>query len=336
MKEALFWKTENDYIKCNLCPHNCIIKEGKKGLCNARQNIKNKLYSLVYSNPISINIDPIEKKPLYHFFPLTKTFSIGTIGCNMKCMHCQNFEISQNDGNNISKQNNNLIPSKIVELALNNDCKSISYTYNEPTIFFEYAYDIAKIAKKKGLKNILVTNGFINTKPREKFCKVIDAVNVDLKSFNDEFYKKYCFAKLENVLETLKIYNKHLHLEITYLVIDKLNDNLNEIEKMCIWIKDNLGKNIPIHFSRSYPMYKMQNIIPTPIENLLKIKEIAKKHLEFVYIGNVNIEDNMNIICPKCNKIIVDRNNNSFEQLKNTNITNNKCEFCNYEIYGWF
>ncbi|MFP4403859.1 MAG: AmmeMemoRadiSam system radical SAM enzyme, partial [Candidatus Woesearchaeota archaeon] len=327
MKEALFYKIENNSIKCMLCPHNCIIDKGKLGLCKVRINIDNKLYSKVYFNPVSLNIDPIEKKPLYHFLPLTKTLSIGTVGCNMKCMHCQNFEISQFDN---FLENEKKEPKEIVDIAIKNKCESISYTYNEPTIFFEYVYDIAKIAKENNIKNVLVTNGFINKEPAKMLCEVIDAVNVDLKAFNEEFYKKICFAKLKDVKNTLKIfYENDLHLEITYLVIDKLNDDLNEIEEMCKWIKKNLNENIPIHFSKAFPMYKMQNIIPTPTKTLIDIEKIAKKYLNYVYLGNLNNDNN--IYCPNCKKLILERFNYDKQFIKN-----NKCVFCNKKIFGVF
>jgi pyruvate formate lyase activating enzyme len=285
MKEAMFYKKlKNNIVKCELCPNFCVIKEGGVGSCKVRKNIKGKFYSMVYGKPCAVNIDPIEKKPLFHFFPGEKIFSIGTAGCNLHCMFCQNWTSSQVNYEEV--RSHELNPEGVVEYAIENDCKMIGYTYNEPTIFYEYVLDTAKIARKKGLKNVLVTNGYINQIPLAELLEWIDAANVDLKSFDDEFYRKICGGKLEPVLESLKLMKKKsIWIEITNLLIDGLNDDEKNIRKLCRWVKKNL--NCPIHFSRYFPHYKMQRK-ETKIETLLKAKRIAEEEgLDKIYIGNV-------------------------------------------------
>ncbi|MGM5481876.1 MAG: AmmeMemoRadiSam system radical SAM enzyme [Nanobdellota archaeon] len=311
MKESKYWKSSSGKINCHLCPHNCNIEEGSTGRCKVRKAKDNKLYSMNYGKAVSINVDPVEKKPLYHFLPKTNTLSIGTVGCNLYCKHCQNWEIATAFPGQM--QELDLPAEVVVQLALDKGCKSISYTYNEPTIFHEYATDIAKLAKEKGLMNILVTNGYINRAPAEDFCKVMDAVNVDLKAFNKEFYYKVCHSKFSPILEAIKIY-KNIWLEITNLIIEGENDSSEDIEDMCKWIKDNVGPHVPIHFSRAIPMHKMKDINPTPRETLLKARDIARKYLDYVYIGNIRIEDSTNTYCPNCGKLIFDRENGSKEE----------------------
>ena len=328
MKEALFWKKEKDKIRCELCPQNCLIAEGKVGFCGVRQNKNNKLFSLVYDKPCSINIDPIEKKPLYHFFPSETTFSIGTVGCNLSCLFCQNWEISKAKPDTFSIKT--ITAEQIVETAKEKGLKMIAYTYTEPTIFYEYMLDIARLAKKQGIKNVIVSNGFINEKPLKKLIKYIDAANIDLKSFDNEFYKKYCSGELEPILKTLKILKKNnIWLEITNLIIPSLNDNMKGIEEMCKWISKELGKEVPLHFSRFFPCYKMQNREPTPIETLEKAAEIARKYLNYVYIGNVPVDNNT--YCPKCGKELILRINYTSK----SNLEQGKC-FCKQEIPGIF
>lgn len=332
MKKALFFKSlkEKD-IQCELCPQFCVIKNNEVGICNVRKNIDGILYSLSYGKPVAVHIDPIEKKPLYHFYPGKNVFSIGTIGCNLKCKNCQNADISQ--GNPEKFKIREFSPKDIIELVKTNKCDIIAYTYTEPTIFYEYMLDIAKLAKKERIKNVIVSNGFINEKPLNELCKYISAANIDLKSFNENFYKDICSAKLKPVLNSLKILKKNkVWIELTNLVIPKKNDNLNEIEKMCKWIRENLGKDTPIHFSKFYPMYKMKDPKETPIQTLKEVYKIAKKYLDFVYIGNVNLEEN-NTFCPKCNELIIKRE--GFEIIKNI-IIKNKCKFCKNKISGIF
>jgi pyruvate formate lyase activating enzyme len=288
MKEAMFWEIMHGELKCLLCPKNCAIPLDKTGFCNARKNIDGKLYSLVFSHPTSLAADPIEKKPLAHFMPGTKTFSFSTVGCNLSCMFCQNWEIARASPDDKPKRT--ISPEKIVELAIENNCDSISYTYVEPTIFYEYVYETAMLAHEKGLKNVMVTNGYINRDPVRKLYKYIDAVNIDLKSFSEDFYKKYCAATLAPVLKTIREIKrlKTVHVELTNLIIPGLNDNEEEIKQMCEWIKEKVGEKTPLHFSRFFPHHKMKDKEPTPKETLLKAKEIAESvGLERVHLGNI-------------------------------------------------
>ncbi len=329
MKQAIFYeKSNNKHIQCKLCPHNCKIANNQFGICNVRKNIDGKLYTLSYNKPIAIHLDPIEKKPLFHFLPGTYTFSVGMASCNLKCQHCQNFEISQKGPEEIpSKEMNS---EKIVKLAKESKCPSLSYTYTEPLISYEYVLEIAKISKKNKIKNVIVSNGFINKEPLTKLCKYLDAANIDIKSFNTEFYKKYCSATLEPVLESLKILKrKKVWLEVTTLIIPGLNDSTEEINRMCKWIKENLGE-IPLHLSRFFPHYKMLDKMPTPTENLEKVKKEAEKHLNHVYIGNIQNKENESTYCPKCKKLLIERD--SHQKPKNT-LKGGKCS-CGQKIPG--
>jgi len=330
MKEALFYKKlkDND-VQCTLCPNFCVIKDNKTGGCRVRKNIKGKLYSLVYSHPCSVAVDPIEKKPLYHFLPGTKAFSVGTFGCNLHCSFCQNYSISQAEFDESSHYN--LEPEEIVNEAIKNKCKTIAYTYNEPTVFYEYMLEIAKLAKKKGLKNIIVSNGFINEKPLKELIPFIDGANIDLKAFDSNFYKKITLSRLEPVLKTLKILHENkVWLEITNLIIPTLNDNMKDIEKMCKWIKENLDESVPLHFSAFFPMFRLNNLPATKPETLMKAKNIAGEYLNFVYVGNI-VSENSNTMCPKCRKMILNRL--GFEVLENK-IKKGKCYNCDEKIPG--
>ena len=327
MKEASYYKKlDKNLTQCQLCPQFCCIKPGNFGDCKVRKNEKGVLYSMVYGKPCSINIDPIEKKPLYHFLPGEAAFSIGTTGCNLHCLFCQNWSTSQ--ANTEDAQTMDLSPEEAVVLAISKNCKVIAYTYNEPVIFFEYVLDTAKLARKKGLKNVLVSNGYINPEPLKELCKYIDAANIDLKSFNPEFYKKYCFGELKPVLETLKLLKKKkVWIEITNIIIPELNDDLKEIEEMCKWIAKELGKDVPLHFSRFHPCYKMQDKAPTPVETLHKIRDIAKQHLNYVYIGNVL--EKGETYCPECGQLLVERT----LYLENNYLKNGECK-CGKKIAG--
>ncbi|MCD6463954.1 AmmeMemoRadiSam system radical SAM enzyme [Candidatus Woesearchaeota archaeon] len=310
MREALFYeKLENNKVKCNLCPRRCVIPNNKFGACGVRKNINGKLYSIVYGKPCSIAIDPIEKKPLFHFLPGSKAFSIATIGCNLYCKYCQNWEISHPEKKQelllILEKQSVLEPEIIVEKAIANGCEVIAYTYTEPTIFYEYALDIARIAKKQGLKNIIVSNGFIEEQALKHWVKYLHAANIDLKAFNNNFYNKLASAWIEPVLKSLKLYKQNLWLEITNLLIPGWNDDLQEINAMAEWIAKNLGKETPLHITRFYPHYKMLDVPPTPIETLKKARQTALQHLTFVYNGNIPGEENT--YCPKCGKLLVRR-----------------------------
>jgi pyruvate formate lyase activating enzyme len=333
MKEALYYKKlKNKIVNCNLCPTNCVIKLDNFGNCKARKNIDGKLYSLVYSKPVTVSIDPIEKKPLYHFLPGSFALSIGTLGCNMHCLHCQNYDISQKKADQFSGKE--IPPKEIVETAIKNNCKSIAYTYNEPTIFYEYVLETAKLARKKGIKNIMVTNGYINPKPLKELYKYIDAANIDLKSLDEDFYKKICRVRLKPVLKAINEIQKTTHIELTNLIIPGYNDKKQQIEQLVKWVKENVGVKTPLHFSAFYPTYKLLDVERTPPEKLLEAKEIAKKQgLKHIYLGNTLLPDSGNTYCPKCNKLLIERT--QFRIYKN-DIKKNSCPSCNEKIRGVF
>ena len=284
MHECVLYNVFGDnQVQCTSCNHRCIIDEGKRGICGVRQNVDGKLYLLVYGLVVSENVDPIEKKPLYHFLPNTKTCSIGTEGCNFKCSFCQNYTISQMR----EIVGREVTPEEVVERAIKTGCKSISYTYNEPTIFAEFVKDTAVLAKKKGLKNILVTNGYMTEECLEFLGSEIDAMNVDLKSSDEKFYNKICGAQLKPVLETIKrAHEKGIHIEITTLVVPGENDSIRNFENIAEFIAE-VSKDIPWHISRFFPMHKMRDKHPTSLEKLEKAEKIGKKYLKYVYLGNV-------------------------------------------------
>lgn len=285
MKECQLYKKQKDKVRCLACAHKCLIAKDKVGICGVRKNIKGKLILLVYNRVVSMNIDPIEKKPLYRFLLSTYSFSVGTVGCNLACSWCQNYDISQ--ASKYSRILGEEIDAKeIVDQAIVNGCKSISYTYNEPIIWIEFIKEVAKLAKQKGLKNIMVTNGYWSEESFEFIKKYVDAVNIDLKAFNENTYKKFCGAKLQPVLETIKrCYRAGIHIEITTLVISGINDSNKELESIAKFISS-IDKNVPWHISRYFPMYKMKKEI-TPKSTLEKAKKIGKRYLEHVYLGNI-------------------------------------------------
>ena len=294
-------------IMCRICPNECVLKEGELSDCKNRIVKDGKLYTMAYGNPCAVNLDPVEKKPLYHFIPSTITFSIATAGCNLACLNCQNWTISQTSPD--KTRNSDLMPVSVVANAHKYECKSISYTYSEPITFYEYVFDSATLAKQSGLRNILVSNGYINTEPLIQLSNVIDAANIDLKSFNDKTYLKLTGAKLEPVLETLKTLKQQgVWLEITNLVVPEWTDNIDEIREMCKWLYANGFSNTPLHFSRFTPMYKLEQLPPTPVNTLNKAWEIAREEgINHVYIGNVPGTHASDTYCDKCGKKVIER-----------------------------
>ena len=329
-KEAYYYTKLGNNVKCNLCPNGCILEEGDRSICRNKVNIGGKLYTLAYGNPCAVHIDPIEKKPLFHFLPSTKVFSIATAGCNFRCKNCQNWTISQFKPE--ETQNYDLFPDRVVQLCLENKCQSIAYTYSEPTAFYEYMYDTAKLAREKGIKNLWITNGYINKEPLEDLCQYLDAANVDLKSFSEETYNRLNSGTLKPVLSTLKTLDKQgVWFEVTNLVIPTWTDDLDMIREMCKWLKKNIGPNYPLHFSRFHPEYKLTNLPPTPIKTLEDAKKIAEEEgLNFIYLGNVPGKGE-NTYCPKCGKLLVERK--GFSVLQN-NIQSGSCRFCGEKIAG--
>ena len=283
LTEAKYYKKlENKAVQCVLCPKNCIIGPQKTGFCKTRQNIEGKLYTLIYGLSTGIALDPIEKKPLYHFHPGELVLSVGTRGCNFGCIFCQNWHISQNQDAYLEE----ITPNELIDEALRLNSFGIAYTYNEPFIWYEFIYDCMKLAKNKGLENIMVTNGYVNQKPLEEILPLIKAMNIDLKAMSNEFYKKVCKGTVDPVLNTIKTAKKKCHVEITNLIIPTLNDSEENIQQLVDWVYQNTGEDTPLHFSRYFPCYEL-TIMPTPIETLKRAYEIAKKKLKYVYLGNV-------------------------------------------------
>ena len=329
-KEAKFWKKLKDNkIQCNLCNHKCIIDKDKFGICNVRKNEEGKLFTMIYNSCSSIAIDPIEKKPFFHFYPGSSVLSLGSVGCNLKCDHCQNYGISTADINYSNLQE--IYPQKVIDLALERGCAGIAWTYNEPSIWHEYAYDTAKIAKKSDLYTVYVSNGFISEEPLKELSSVIDAMNIDVKAFNDNFYKRYCKARLEPVLNTCLLAKEMgMHIELTYLIIPTLNDSDEEISNFCKWVVDKLGVEVCIHFSRFHPDYKMKNLKITPMETMLKAYNIAKNNgVLYTYLGNVPSGSYENTLCPKCGNICIERYGYSIIL---SGLKSNKCSKCGFEL----
>lgn len=331
-KEALYWKpSENNKIECMLCPRKCIITEGKRGACRVRENQNGRLYTLAYGHA-TVQIDPIEKKPLFHFRPGSSVLSFGTEGCNLFCRHCQNWTLSQASAKELGLWEYG--PGELVDMAVERGCAGIAYTYNEPTVFFEYMLETAKLARKKGLSNVVVSNGYINGEPLVELYKLIDGANIDLKGFSEKFYSEVCGAKLQPVLDTLKLIKEKTGtwLEITNLIIPTKNDDMKEIAGMCRWIRDNLGDTVPVHFTAFYPQYRMQNLPATPPATLERAAKTGKETgLKFVYQGNVMTSDGENTYCPECGKLLVERLGFSVTQF---NIIKGRCKNCNKVVPG--
>ena len=308
LKEAGYYKElGGGVVQCKLCPHFCVLNPGETGLCRVRKNISGKLYSLVYGQPVSIHLDPIEKKPLFHFLPGSTAYSVATAGCNLRCLYCQNWEISQafpKDVKSVEKT-----PEQLVEEALALGAQSIAYTYTEPIVFYEYMLETAKLARQKGLKNVVISAGYINPEPLKELCQHVDAIKIDLKAFNNSFYKKIVGGELEPVLNTLKtIKEQGIWLEIVYLVIPGENDDPEEVREMSQWIKQNLGEHVPLHFSRFHPMYKLINLPPTPEQTVKQLRNIAlEQGLKYVYTGNLGDWQTESTYCPGSDEMAIKR-----------------------------
>lgn len=327
----LYEVNKSKIIHCFLCNHNCRIADGKFGLCSVRQNIDGKLYTLVYGKLAAAHVDPVEKKPLYHFLPGSTSYSVATVGCNFKCGFCQNWQISQTSAVENSKTQETS-PIEIVNAAMENGCRSISYTYTEPTIFFEYALDIAREAKKHKLYNIFVSNGYMTKEAAGEIKPYLDAANIDLKSFSDEFYKKTCRARLTPVLDTIKLLKKlNVWLEITTLVIPGENDSEGELNDIARFIAET-GKDIPWHISRFHPDYRFNEQAHTPVKTLQAARDIGLKHgLRYVYIGNA--DGGSDTWCHNCKSLLIRRQ--YFDILENK-IIKGKCYKCSAPIDGHF
>jgi pyruvate formate lyase activating enzyme len=330
-KAKHFEKLSGKRVHCKLCPRECVVSNGKRGFCRVRENRDGEYYTLVHSNPCAVHIDPIEKKPLFHFHPGTTALSIATAGCNFTCRNCQNYDISQARPDDT--YNFNLSPSDIVELALKYDTPTIAYTYTEPTVFYEYMLETAQTARQRGVLNIYHSNGYIEQEALNELAPFLDGANIDLKGFSDAFYKEITGGTLEPVLASLKTLKRTgVWLEITNLVIPTKNDSDASIRDLCSWIKEELGKETPVHFSRFYPQYKLQNLPPTPVATLKRAAGIARSlGLDYVYIGNVPGMPEENTYCPQCGKMIVGRTGYHVHTYE---IRDNRCGSCDAEIAG--
>ncbi|MEW6068460.1 MAG: AmmeMemoRadiSam system radical SAM enzyme [Nitrospirota bacterium] len=332
MKEAMFYeKLDDKKVRCFLCAHHCIIKEGKRGICHVRENKDGTLYSLVYGKVISMNVDPIEKKPLFHFLPGSISFSIATVGCNFRCLHCQNYEISQYPKEHDDIAGQDVSPEGIVEAAKRYGCESISYTYTEPTVFFEFAYDCARLAHEKGIKNVFVSNGYTSPEATKTIAPYLDGNNIDLKG-DAEFYKKICGAKVEPVKETIKLMKElGVWVEVTTLIIPDHNDSEDCLRNIAEFIKS-VDPSIPWHVTQFYPTYQLTDKPRTPIKILRRAREIGfEAGLKYVYEGNVPGEGGENTYCPNCKELLIKRFGFSISENK---IKNEKCSKCGAEIEG--
>ncbi|MBT9163158.1 MAG: hypothetical protein DDT24_00061 [Chloroflexi bacterium] len=329
---ARYWqRLDDNKVWCQLCPHDCVIPEGERGLCGVRQNRGGALYSLVYGKPVAVSVGPIEKAPFHHFHPGHRRRTIATVGCNMRCLHCHNWSISQRAVEEVRYRL--LSPHEMIEGVIRDGLTSVSFTYTEPTVFFEYMYDIARLAQERGLKTTLVTNGFINPQPLRALLQHLDAVRVDLKAFTEGFYRRVSSASLAPVLNTLTIIEEEgVHLEIINLIIPTLNDCAAEIRAMCEWILTKLGPDVPLHFNRFFPAFRMTHLPPTPVETLEMAAAIARDvGLRFVYIGNFPGHRYGNTFCPSCGEKLIHRVGISV--LAN-HIEGGRCKFCGENIPG--
>lgn len=330
-KEALFYRKTGEGLECQKCPNGCILMAGDAGICRNRVNHEGKMFSIGYGNPCAVHIDPIEKKPFFHFLPSTRAFSVAVAGCTLSCLNCQNWEISQFSPK--ETQNYDLMPDRTLEACLKSGAESIAYTYSEPTTFYEYAYDTAVLARKRKIRNVWKSNGYINEQPLRHLCKVMDAANIDLKSFDESIYRKLNGGHAEPVLRSLKIFKEEgVWLEITNLIIPTWTDDLEMIKRMCEWLVKNGLHDCPLHFSRFNPLYKLTQLPVTPVSTLERAREIAlKSGIQYVYIGNVPGHAAENTYCHKCSKVIVERR--GFKILTNS-IDSGKCKFCGVSIPG--
>lgn len=334
MKEAMLYETgEDNTVRCHLCNHRCKIREGKRGICGVRENRQGTLYSLVYGKIVAEHIDPIEKKPLYNFLPGSRAYSIGTVGCNFHCKHCQNYEISQYP----HERGSRIIGAQrtaeaIVQAAEEADCASIAYTYTEPTIFFEFAYDTARLAHPKGIKNVFVSNGYMSAEALDRIAPYLDAINVDLKAFTDKSYKEVCGARLAPVLETIQhVKDRGIWVEVTTLVIPGLNDSADELRDMGRFVKG-VGREVPWHVTAFYPTYQMTDRPPTPAATLRRAREIGlAEGLRYVYEGNLPAGAGEHTYCPGCGEGVILRS--GFGSVRNR-LKGGQCPHCGASVDG--
>lgn len=328
---AFYTKMFDRKVVCGICPHKCVLSPGDRSVCRSRVNIDGVLYSLAYGNPCSVNVDPIEKKPLFHFQPRTTAFSIAAAGCNFRCLNCQNWEISQAKPHEV--RSSELFPEDVVAAARRAGAGSIAYTYSEPITFYEYMTATARLAKDAGIHNVLVSAGYINEEPLLNLCRVIDGANVNLKSFSDEIYRKLNGGRLEPILNTFKtLHAQKVHFEMTNLVVPGYVDDPAMVKRMCAWILDNLGPDHPLHFIRFLPKYKLDRLPPTPVSTLTRFRELAMKAgIRYVYVGNVPGHEGIHTYCHGCGKMLIQRQG---YMIPIYNLAGNQCKFCRTVIPG--
>jgi pyruvate formate lyase activating enzyme len=333
VREAKYYEKQAEKrVTCKLCPHECRVADLERGTCGVRENRGGTYYTLVYGNPCSAHIDPIEKKPVFHYYPTTEALSIATAGCNFVCKFCQNWEISQKRPEQV--QSMKFFPKRVIDVAQQRNCKTVAHTYSEPVVFFEYMLDCAIEGKKRGVPNVMISNGYIQEKPMRELCKYLGAVKIDLKAFTEKFYKEMCDGTLKPVLDTLLVLkDEKIWFEIVVLIIPTLNDSKKEISDMTRWIVKELGPDVPVHFSRYYPTFMLKNIPPTPPATLHQARKIAMDNgVKFAYIGNM-VSDAENTYCPSCGKVLIERLR---YHVITRGMKGNQCKYCNEVIPGVF
>ncbi len=335
--EALYYKRlSGNRVQCTLCPWQCITSDGQRGACRVRENRGGEYYTLVYGEAAALHVDPIEKKPLFHFYPGTRALSVGTAGCNLRCKDCQNWEISQRTPEQLRAEHRlvSMSPQTLVSKAKSNGIPAIAYTYDEPIAFYEYMYDTAKLARQHGIKSVMISSGSINREPMLALAPYLDAVKIDLKGFSEDFYREYTSGALEPVKTTIKrILALGKWLEIVYLVVPTVNDNPKTIEAMAKWLVKVAGPYIPLHFSRFFPAYRLKNLPATPISTLRRCRHIARQAgLKYVYVGNISGSDLASTYCPSCGQIVIKRD--GYQILARNIKSSGACRFCGTKIHG--
>lgn len=331
LKEAMFYQKEGSRTLCLLCPHKCSLGEGQTGICRTRTNIDGILVTEAYGNPCAAHIDPVEKKPLYHYYPGSSIFSISTAGCNLRCLNCQNWSLSQCRPS--ETKNYSLMPEEVVAYCIKEECNMIAFTYGEPVAYYEYTYETAKLAKEAGLKTVLVSAGYINEAPLRLLSQYTDAANIDLKGFNPATYKALNGCSLKTVLNTLKIlHEENVWIEITCLIVPSFSDNEDEFREMCQWLVKNGLADYPLHISRFSPMHRLRDLAATSVGLLERLQETAfTEGIQYAYIGNVPGHKHENTFCPSCGKEIIRR---THYMVSNSGIKDNSCSACGYKISG--
>ena len=331
MEARYYEKLPNRKIKCTLCPRSCIIDDLERGYCGVRENRQGAYYTLVYGKPCTIHVDPIEKKPLFHFLPASSALSLATVGCNVFCKFCQNWEISQSRPEQVSAMR--VSPDEMALRAIQQNCHVVAFTYSEPVVFAEYMYDVAAVAKKSEIRSVMISNGFIQKQPMRDLCTVLDGVKIDLKAFTERFYRELVSGELKPVLDTLVLLRQEkIWFEIVYLVIPGENDDRNELASLSRWIRSELGEDVPLHFTRFYPQYRMTNLPPTPIKTLQEARNIAlDAGVHYVYTGNVPGDKGENTYCPACGKLLIRRL--GYTVVEN-NLKSSSCPACQKIIAG--